>query len=108
MSVLIAFLSLAIERILGYPDWLFRAVGHPVTWFGRLIAFLDLRLSRDTDSDAQRRRRGMQALLVFVVVPALTSFAVKILLWQLFPAGMIITAILASSLLSQKSLTEHV
>ena len=32
----------------------------------------------------------------------------QILLWQLFPAGMIITAILASSLLSQKSLAEHV
>ncbi|MER9455417.1 adenosylcobinamide-phosphate synthase CbiB [Mesorhizobium sp. M0091] len=108
MSILIAFLSLAIERILGYPDWLFRAVGHPVTWFGRLIAFLDLRLNRDTDSDALRRRRGVQALLVIVLVPAAIAFIVQILLWQLFPAGMIITAILASSLLSQKSLTEHV
>ncbi|TJX08515.1 MAG: cobalamin biosynthesis protein, partial [Mesorhizobium sp.] len=41
MSILIAFLSLVIERALGYPDWLFGAIGHPVTWFGRLISFLD-------------------------------------------------------------------
>ena len=108
MSVLIAFLSLIIERALGYPDWLFGAIGHPVTWFGRLITFLDLRLNRATDSDAQRRRQGKTALLVIVLVPAAIAFLVQLLLWQLFPAGMILTAILASSLLSQKSLTEHV
>ncbi|WP_192180995.1 adenosylcobinamide-phosphate synthase CbiB [Mesorhizobium amorphae] len=108
MSILIAFLSLAIERILGYPDWLFGAIGHPVTWFGRLISFLDRRLNHATDSDALRRRRGVRALLVIVLVPAAIAFAIQILLWQIFPAGLLVTAILASSLLSQKSLAEHV
>ncbi|ANT52375.1 adenosylcobinamide-phosphate synthase CbiB [Mesorhizobium amorphae] len=108
MSILIAFLSLAIERILGYPDGLFRAIGHPVTWFGRLISFLDRRLNHATDSDALRRRRGVRALLIIVLVPAAMAFAVQILLWQIFPAGLLVTAILASSLLSQKSLAEHV
>ena len=108
MSILIAFLSLAIERILGYPDWLFRAIGHPVTWFGRLISFLDRSLNHATDSDALRRRRGVRALLVIVLMPGALALAVQILLWQIFPAGLLITAILASSLLSQKSLAEHV
>lgn len=108
MSILIAFLSLAIERALGYPDWLFRAIGHPVTWFGRLISFLDRRLNRATDSDALRRRRGVLALLVIVLVPATIAFVLQIVLWQIFPTGMIITAILATSMLSQKSLAEHV
>jgi adenosylcobinamide-phosphate synthase len=108
MSILIAFLSLAIERILGYPDWLFSAIGHPVTWFGRLISFLDRGLNLATDSDALRRRRGVRALLVIVLLPAAIAFAAQILLWQIFPAGLVITAILASSLLSQKSLAEHV
>ncbi|RJT41923.1 cobalamin biosynthesis protein CobD [Mesorhizobium waimense] len=108
MSILIAFLSLAIERIFGYPDGLLRAIGHPVTWFGRLISFLDRRLNHATDSDALRRRRGVEALLVIVLVPAAIAFAVQILLWQIFPAGLLITAILASSLLSQKSLADHV
>ncbi|RWF37210.1 MAG: cobalamin biosynthesis protein [Mesorhizobium sp.] len=108
MSILIAFLSLVIERALGYPDWLFGAIGHPVTWFGRLISFLDRALNRATESDARRRRRGVMALLVIVLVPAAIAFAVQLLLWQMFPVGLIITAILASTLMSQKSLADHV
>ena len=49
MSVLTAFLSLAIERPLGYPDRLFRAIGHPVTWIGALISCLDRTLNRAAD-----------------------------------------------------------
>jgi adenosylcobinamide-phosphate synthase len=107
MSVLIAFLSLAVEFALGYPDWLFRAIGHPVTWFGRLISFLDRRLNRATDPDALRRKRGVQALLVIVLVPAIIGLGVQILLWFV-PMGLFVTALLATSLLSQKSLYEHV
>ncbi|PBB30208.1 adenosylcobinamide-phosphate synthase CbiB [Mesorhizobium sp. WSM3882] len=108
MSILIAFLSLAIERALGYPDWLFNAIGHPVTWIGRLISFLDRRLNRATDSDELRRRRGLQALLVVLLVPAAIGLALHVLLWLIFPSGLVIAAILSSSLLSQKSLAEHV
>ena len=64
MSVLIAFLSLAAEALIGYPDGLFRVIGHPVTWLGRLIAFLDRTLNRATDSDSRRRMAGVAALLV--------------------------------------------
>ncbi|MDX8521919.1 adenosylcobinamide-phosphate synthase CbiB [Mesorhizobium dulcispinae] len=108
MSILIAFLSLAVERVLGYPDWLFNAIGHPVTWIGRLISFLDRRLNRATDSDELRRRRGVQALLVILLVPAAIGLTLHVLLWLIFPSGLVIAAILASSLLSQKSLAEHV
>ncbi|TIO07813.1 MAG: cobalamin biosynthesis protein, partial [Mesorhizobium sp.] len=108
MSILIAFLSLAIERAVGYPDWLFNAIGHPVTWIGRLIPFLDRRLNRATDSDELRRRRGVQALLVILLVPAAIGLTLHVLLWLIFPSGLVIAAILSSSLLSQKSLAEHV
>jgi len=108
MSVLIAFLSLAVESVLGYPDWLFRAIGHPVTWFGRLISFLDIRLNRATDPDALRRQRGVQALLVIVLVPAVMGLFVQLVLLWFVPLGFFITALLATSLLSQKSLYEHV
>jgi|SRR5438445_3161061 len=108
MSILIAFLSLAVERALGYPDWLFNAIGHPVTWIGRLISFLDRRLNRATDSDELRRRRGVQALLVILLVPAAIGLALHVLLWLIFPSGLLIAAVLGSSLLSQKSLAEHV
>ncbi|MBZ9742450.1 MULTISPECIES: adenosylcobinamide-phosphate synthase CbiB [unclassified Mesorhizobium] len=108
MSVLIAFLSLAVELVLGYPDWLFRAIGHPVTWFGRLISFLDVRLNRATDPDALRRQRGVQALLVIVLVPAVIGLCLQLVLLWFVPLGLIIAVFLATSLLSQKSLYEHV
>ncbi|HRP79522.1 MAG TPA: cobalamin biosynthesis protein, partial [Aquamicrobium sp.] len=38
MFVLLACLALLAEAAIGYPDRLFRAIGHPVTWIGRLIA----------------------------------------------------------------------
>ncbi|TPL87681.1 cobalamin biosynthesis protein CobD [Mesorhizobium sp. B2-3-14] len=108
MSVLIAFLSLIVEFALSYPDWLFRAIGHPVTWFGRLISFLDLRLNRATDPDALRRQRGVQALLVIVLVPAIAGLCVQLVLLWFVPLGWIVAVFLATSLLSQKSLYEHV
>jgi adenosylcobinamide-phosphate synthase len=108
MSVLIAFLSLVVELVLGYPDGLFRAIGHPVTWFGRLISFLDRRLNRATDPDALRRQRGVQALLVIVLVPAVIGLGVQLVLLWFVPLGLVIAALLATSLLSQKSLYDHV
>ncbi|MBZ9676015.1 adenosylcobinamide-phosphate synthase CbiB [Mesorhizobium sp. ES1-1] len=108
MSVLIAFLSLAVEFFLGYPDWLFRAIGHPVTWIGRLISFLDLKLNRATDPDALRRQRGVQALLVIVLVPGVIGLFMQIFLLWFVPLGLVVAALLATSLLSQKSLHDHV
>lgn len=107
MSVLVAFLSLAIESVFGYPDRLFRAIGHPVTWFGWLISFLDRTLNHAADSDARRRGRGVAALLVIVMAPAAIAFGIETLL-AVLPAGFLATAVLASALPSQRSLASHV
>ncbi len=107
MSILIAFLSLLAELGLGYPDRLFRAIGHPVTWLGRLIAFADRALNRATDSDERRRMAGIAALVVVVLVPAALGCVVQHLLLKL-PLGILAVALLASSLLAQKSLGSHV
>ena len=107
MSVLIAFLSLAAESVIGYPDRLFRAVGHPVTWLGRLIAFLDRTLNRATDSDTRRRMAGVFALFVIVVVPLVLGATIESLFGEL-RGGFVLTALLATSLLAQKSLAAHV
>jgi adenosylcobinamide-phosphate synthase len=107
MSVLIAFISLLAERIAGYPDWLFRAIGHPVTWIGRLISCLDRSLNRVSHDDTTRRFCGVLALVAIVSVPAAIAFVVETLLGRI-AFGLIATAILASALLSQRSLGEHV
>lgn len=108
MSILLAFLSLAIESRLGYPDPIFRAIGHPVTWLGRLIAFLDRALNRAADSDARRRLWGIFALAVILLVPACIAYGVEASLAHAWRFGFVVTALLATSLLSQRSLADHV
>ena len=107
MSVLIAFLSLAFEAKFGYPDRLYRWLGHPVTWIGRLISCLDLALNRATDSDRTRRLYGVAALVVIVAVPALVAYALERLL-LLNALGLFVVLALGTTLLAQKSLADHV
>ena len=107
MSVLIAFLSLAFEAKFGYPDRLYRWVGHPVTWIGRLISCLDSVLNRATDSDRTRRLYGVTALVIIVAMPALVAYALERLL-LLNALGLFVVAALGTTLLAQKSLADHV
>jgi adenosylcobinamide-phosphate synthase len=107
MFVLTAFLSLLVELAIGYPDRLVRAIGHPVIWIGNLISFLDRKLNRPAASDSFRRFSGCVALAVLVGVPAGLAYGIQTALGAgLF--GILVTAVLASSLLAQRSLAGHV
>ncbi|RJG44725.1 adenosylcobinamide-phosphate synthase CbiB [Mesorhizobium sp. DCY119] len=107
MFVLLAFLSLLVELGLGYPDRLVRAIGHPVIWIGQLISFLDKNLNRATQSDASRRICGVVALIVLIAIPAGFAFFLETL-FSLSPLGIVASALLASTLLAQRSLASHV
>ncbi|MFC6490550.1 adenosylcobinamide-phosphate synthase CbiB, partial [Nitratireductor sp. GCM10026969] len=106
MTLILAFLSLAIERVIGYPDRLFGAIGHPVTWMGGLIGFLDRRLNRAEWPKGGRRAGGMVALAVLVLIAGGIGWLVQSLLGA--GAGLLLTALLASTLLAQRSLAAHV
>jgi adenosylcobinamide-phosphate synthase len=107
MAVTLAFLALPIEAIVGYPDWLFRAIGHPATWMGRLIGLLDRVLNRASLSEGQRRAAGLSAVVIVIVVVAGVALLLEHAL-RAVPFGLIITAILASTLIAQRSLFSHV
>ena len=107
MFFTLAFLSLVLESQLGYPDRLYRLVGHPVSWIGRLISFLDKSLNRPASSDRARRFWGVVALLLIVGLPALIALGLQWVLIQSL-AGFAILVILASSLPAQLSLATHV
>jgi len=107
MAVTLALLALLIEVIVGYPDRLVRAIGHPVTWMGRMIAALDRALNHETMSDAKRRAAGAAALLAIIGVPAIIGYVVERGA-LLLPLGIVVAAIIASTLIAQRSLREHV
>jgi adenosylcobinamide-phosphate synthase len=103
----IALLALAIEAGVGYPDWLFRRIGHPVGWFGALIAALDERLNLESDSFATRRAKGVAALIGLAATALVAGLLVE-RFTRALPFGALALALLASSLLAQRSLHDHV
>ncbi len=107
MAAPLALLALLIELTVGYPDRLMRGIGHPVTWMGRLIAWLDRQLNRDTAEAETRRRAGAIALLALFGVVGVIAFVIEQVL-LLLPFGLIAVAILASTMLAQRSLFVHV
>ena len=103
----LAFLALLIELMLGYPDWLVRSIGHPVTWMGRLIEALDHKLNHEKDSPTRRQSAGAIAIVALIAVAGLVAYALEHNLPRL-PFGLLVLAVLASTLLAQRSLYAHV
>jgi adenosylcobinamide-phosphate synthase len=106
MAAPLTLLALLIEITFGYPDRLARAIGHPVTWMGQLIAWLEHRLNSGTDPEA-RRRWGAAAMLALLVAVGAAAFFIEGLL-LLLPFGLLALALVASTLLAQRSLYFHV
>jgi len=92
-----------VELCLGYPQALLRAIGHPVTWIGVTIASLD-RLLNSTKSG---RATGIIALLAVLVIVGPIAAIVQYALLKL-PFGLLMTALVGSSLIAQRSLHRHV
>jgi adenosylcobinamide-phosphate synthase len=103
MSVALALIAMLVELAIGYPAPLLQAIGHPVTWIGRLIAALDRALNREGTSGLP----GVGALLILLLVVGAIAIVVARGL-SVVPLGILPTAIIASSLLAQRSLHRHV
>jgi adenosylcobinamide-phosphate synthase len=117
MFVTLALFAMLIELCLGYPNALLRAVGHPVTWIGRLIGALDRRLNRNPapltharppEAPAPvRQALGIIALLILLGLVGVVAVVVQEELLRL-PFGTVPVALAASTLLAQRSLYRHV
>jgi adenosylcobinamide-phosphate synthase len=107
MYLLLALLTLLAELLVGYPQRLVGAIGHPVIWIGSLIGYLDRTLNRAAWSDRRRRIMGVVALVVIVVAPVAVASA---LVWAfgMSPLGVVLIALVGSSMIAQRSLATHV
>ncbi len=97
--------ALAFEAAFGYPASLYRLLGHPVTWMGAILSWAEARLNHGAPS--ARRAKGALTLAVLLAVAALPALALQRALGGSWP-GMLTLGALASSLLAQRSLYEHV
>ena len=107
MAAALTLSALLFEIVIGYPDRLLRLIGHPVSWIGALIGALDRGLNRDSATPAKRRMAGTITVLVLVAAVGTIAFLLERGLLRL-PFGSIAAALLASTLLAQRSLHEHV
>ncbi|MGO4683087.1 adenosylcobinamide-phosphate synthase CbiB [Hyphomicrobium sp. 2TAF46] len=106
-TLLVLVAALALEAAFGYPNWIYQRMGHPVSWIGSLIATLDRRLNRESESDDKRRVAGIIALTIVVgTVGAIAWLVERLAAHSSF--GGIFVAILASTLIASRSLYDHV
>jgi adenosylcobinamide-phosphate synthase len=106
----LALAALAIEAAFGFPDVLYRRIGHPVGWIGALIAWCDRAWNRREFSFERRRMLGLGTLLLLLAVSGFSG-TVIFLLAEHFLAGFATTLVcgaVASTLLAQRSLDSHV
>ncbi len=110
MFIGFALLAALIEAVVGYPDLVFRAIGHPVTWIARVITWGDKAWNSESESETQQRLQGVALLLLLVGGSLIVGLLISRVLYLLLPAvlAFIVCAMLASTLLAQRSLEAHV
>jgi adenosylcobinamide-phosphate synthase len=106
-SLPLAMAAAILDVTVGYPQPVYRAIGHPVTWMGALLAALERRLNRPALGFSVRRASGVLALVLYLGVVGVCAALVS----SFAPSGAVgfaALAILASVLPAQQSLDRHV
>jgi len=101
-----AALALILERYIGYPKAVYAAIGHPVEWIGKLIAWLDTTLNDPHAPAWKSRLRGMSALALLLFAAFIPSWFITELFSQ-SGLGWIIQTLIATAFLAHRSLREH-
>jgi adenosylcobinamide-phosphate synthase len=99
--------SVAVERLVGYPNFIYRVIGHPVTWIGSLIATMDEKLNTTPHVKSLSRLNGVLAVVLLCAAVWFVAASIDIIC-NAFAYGHIASALLATTLIAQKSLRDHV
>jgi adenosylcobinamide-phosphate synthase len=99
--------ALLLDAVLGDPGWLYRRIPHPVTWIGKLIGVMDDRFNREDQTAGTRMVAGGFCLLALLAVFGIAAWAVSHFLSRDL-LGRAVMALLAGTLLAQRSLYDHV
>jgi adenosylcobinamide-phosphate synthase len=108
LSLPLALAAAVLEATIGYPAPLYLAIGHPVTWMGHWLAWLEAKLNRAESSSAARRASGILALGLYLAPVAVVSWEATRLCVSAGALGFAALGVLAASLPAQRSLARHV
>lgn len=103
-------MALALDAAWGYPPWVFAAIGHPVSWLGRLIAWCEAHWNEPRWSPSRRRLHGVLALVAVLAVAMVACAALTAIINHVVPApfNLLLIGAAASTLIAQRSLYDHV
>lgn len=99
--------ALIIDAIFGEPEFLWRRMPHPVVAIGRTIDWADKRFNLEEEDMDQGQRKGLLLAIGLLIGGLAAGFLVQFVLHAL-PAGWLVLALLTSTLIAQRSLSEHV
>ncbi len=102
----IALFALLLDALFGYPGWIFRKIGHPVTWVGALIGLAGRRLNKG-HGPVNRKLFGLLTVICVAAAASATGLLVQMAASSL-PFGWVLTSIAASTLFASRSLHSHV
>jgi adenosylcobinamide-phosphate synthase len=106
--VLILIIAFGIEAVLAYPAAVFRAIGHPVSWIGALIAALDSALNRPDTTFAARRAAGV-ATMMLLLAGSLGAGVVLDMVARDHPyLGCAVAVLIVATLIAIGNLDQHV
>jgi adenosylcobinamide-phosphate synthase len=106
--IAILIISFGIEAVLAYPAPVFRAIGHPVSWIGALIAALDSTLNRPNASFAVRRAAGVATVLLLLAGSLGVGFVLETLARTIPYLGFAVAIVVVAALLATGNLDQHV
>ncbi|KRR11234.1 CobD/CbiB family cobalamin biosynthesis protein [Bradyrhizobium jicamae] len=106
-TLFVVIAALAFDAVIGDPDWLWRRLPHPVTWFGSLIALLDRLLNRDAWPPLLRRIAGIATIAVLVAIAGIAGLFLTEMTRHV-TGGNVMLALIASVFIAQRSLYQHV
>ena len=99
--------TLIAEACIGYPQFVYARIAHPVVWIGKLIEYLEHRWNRPEMGDSIRRALGILAVVIVVGMAALTGYTLRTTI-ATTPFGAIVIIIVATTGLAQRALYTHV
>ena len=104
---LMMVIGFGLEWLWGWPASLYRHIGHPVSWIGRLISWLDAVLNRPEYSASLRYLAGIACLLIIAGISAAMGAGLLALL-PLTALGICLGGLFSFPMLAGKSLALHV
>ncbi|MED5545960.1 MAG: adenosylcobinamide-phosphate synthase CbiB [Pseudomonadota bacterium] len=101
--------ALVLDAALGWPEGLYRRIGHPVGAFAQVISGLERRWNREALSFAARRLRGVAAMIVLPVMVGGAAWGVETVAGRLAGSwSWLVIALVAWPALAQRSLYDHI